>query len=101
MTAVVIRLAYFNITGVQSTGNKSYYTGLPVTYCALILPLVFIAGYYLTPEIFKLVLGAAFTALAFLYLLKIPVPKPGGIFYVVFPVLAVLLTFFPTHDGCS
>jgi hypothetical protein len=29
-----------------------------------------------------------------LFVLRIPVPKPGGIFYVIFPVVAVVLTVF-------
>ena len=37
-----MRLAYFNVHGMTEVGDRKVYTGLPVTYAALIFPIFYI-----------------------------------------------------------
>ena len=78
--AAMIRLAYFNVTEQErkqtETGTRKYYTGLPVTAAALIVPLVLLLQYLipadLTPCYF---LTIAITGAAFL--MRFHIKKPG------------------------
>lgn len=88
--AGIIRLAWFNIISSKDEPVK-HFVGLPVAYIAIILPI-----YYAITLIFKinnvLVYPVIYVVLAFLFILNIKVPKPKGIWYVVFSVLAVATT---------
>lgn len=79
----VIRLAYFNTTTVSNVTAKYYY-GLPVTYIALILPIVLLFHSALASII-------ALAATGILFILNIKIPKPRGIWYAIFPIIAVVL----------
>ena len=80
----VTRLAYFN-TSADINAPVQYYHGLPVTYITLILPIVMIFDFEPASALSLLVTGT-------LFILNIKVPKPRRIWYVVFPVLAVVLS---------
>lgn len=91
----IIRLAWFN-TSAAAEGSGDYYDGLPVTYCALIFPILWLvlgfAGYM--PDALS---GAAIWAVfyvvtAVLFILNIRVVKPRGIWYGIFGALAVGVT---------
>jgi len=87
-----MRLAWFNVHGTTGDGNLRYYTGLPVTYSALVFPvLLLVATAPSEPPLLWLVHGY-FWVLGVLFVLRIRVRKPGGIFYVIFPIVAVVLT---------
>jgi len=89
-----MRLAWFNVHGTTGDGIQQYYTGLPVTYSALVFPvLLLFATSPNEPPLLWMVHGY-FWVFGALFVLRIPVPKPGGIFYVIFPVVAVVLTVF-------
>lgn len=79
----VSRLAYFNTTAVSDTPVK-YYRGLPVTYIALILPIVLLFHSATVNIIMLAFVGT-------LFILNIKIPKPHGIWYVLFPIIAVAL----------
>lgn len=86
------RLAWFNVHGTTCDGKLRYYTGLPVTYSALIFPvLLLFATAANGPSSYWLIHGY-FWVVGLMFILRIPVPKPGGVFYVIFPVVAVVLT---------
>lgn len=89
--AATMRLAYFNIHGTSGEGKIKYYTGLPVTFSAVIFPLA-----YTTPNgpFHDVLIRLTFLSVAILFVLNIKIPKPGGIFYVISPVLALMLTYF-------
>jgi len=90
-----MRLAYFNIYGTQKVEGKSYFTGLPVTSSALIFPLVYaliVMFWFISPHM--AVIRGTFLLLSFMFVVKIPIPKPQGIFYVIFPILALFVTVF-------
>ncbi|MCL1851590.1 MAG: CDP-alcohol phosphatidyltransferase family protein [Peptococcaceae bacterium] len=100
----VIRLAYYNTTAPDPANPDpsnpdhpipepppppnprpaSHYRGLPVTYIALILPVVLLFA----AEWASL---SALAAVGVLYVLNIGIPKPKGVWYAIFPALAVLL----------
>ena len=87
-----MRLAFFNVNGTTQNGKQHFYTGLPVTYSALVLPILLLfATAPDEPPLLWLIQGY-FWVLGALFILRIPVPKPGGIFYVFFPAAAVVLT---------
>jgi len=92
--AGILRLAYFNSTVKEEPKKVAFYQGLPVTFAALFIPLFFMLK-YIVPELpFVWTIRIVFALLTVLYVLKIPIPKPGGIFYVIFPVLAAILIVF-------
>jgi len=84
MICTVTRLSYFGTTTDTNTDVKHYH-GLPVTYISLILPIVMIFGSAIASVLTLLLVGT-------LFILNIKVPKPRGIWYAVFPVLAIVLS---------
>ena len=86
----VIRLGYFNITVEE---NKGFFKGLPVTFSAVIIPLVYVITrllrYY---EIGNLML-VLYGIIAILFILDFKIKKPTGIWYVVFPALAIFTIY--------
>lgn len=89
--AATMRLAYFNIHGTSGEGKIKYYTGLPVTFSAVIFPLAYTAP---NGPFHDILIRLTFLSVAVLFVLNIKIPKPSGIFYVISPVLAVMLTYF-------
>jgi CDP-diacylglycerol---serine O-phosphatidyltransferase len=93
-SCAALRLAYFNIHGTTESGEIKFYTGLPVTYIALLFPIVYTTRGLLSEEMFEWLIRVFLMLIALLFVLKIPVPKPKGIFYLIFPMLAIALTWF-------
>jgi CDP-diacylglycerol--serine O-phosphatidyltransferase len=89
--AGIIRLAHFNTLSVRSANSSTHHHGLPVTYTALFLPLLFIARDFLTPVLFSALLAVSFPLVGLLFVIDIPIRKPYGIFYVLLPLVAVVL----------
>lgn len=87
----VARLGYFNVVTADAEKAVAYYTGLPVTYCALIFPVIYLLRYVLTEAVFLLVYTAAVVVVSVLEMLRIPIAKPKGMAYVIFVVLAAAL----------
>lgn len=78
--AALIRLAHFNVMEEQrqkdETGNRLFYTGLPVTSAALIFPTILLLNYIFKIDITPIyVLAALLVGLAFIS--KFNVKKPG------------------------
>jgi len=92
--AAAQRLANFNTAGleVHDDGGR-FYTGLPVTYAAMIFPLVLTAihGLGADPEPW---LTASYLATAVAFVTPVPIRKLSGPAYVVLPVLAVGLVSY-------
>ena len=82
IAAAVVRLAYF--TASTHPEHRKWYAGLPVTYIALILPIVLLIGW--SPLIL-----AAVLVTGVLFVVGVPIPKPRGVWYGVFPVIAIAL----------
>lgn len=88
--AGVARLAYFNIVA-DSEGPVKYYLGLPVTYSALIFPVLYLLRLILNDNIFLPVYSCGIVVVAVLEVLKVKMPKPKGIWYGIFGVLAIAM----------
>lgn len=84
--AGVIRLAWFNLT---DAGDRDFFIGVPVTYAALAIPVFYAIASQIEGIDFYYVLAVVCAGLAFLFLLKVKIKKPRGIWYLIFPLLAV------------
>lgn len=89
VVAGLTRLAWFNVT---TDGNTKYYQGLPVTYSALFISVVYViiqrvsmlsvySGY---------IMKGLYVLLAILFVVNIKIKKPSGIWYVIFSVIAMV-----------
>lgn len=82
------RLAYFDTVGLESEGRVRYFIGLPTTYVALVLPLVFLTALIGT-NVFFIAIRIAVVVLAAALVSSFRVRKPGGLAYGFFLLLAV------------
>ncbi|MGP1349701.1 MAG: CDP-alcohol phosphatidyltransferase family protein [Stomatobaculum sp.] len=91
----IARLAYFHILVGEMDGEPlRFYRGLPVTYTALLLPLLYALLWRLTAAQFAVFYGWALPAIGVLEILDIPVRKPSGAAYLLFGLLFVGLLLF-------
>lgn len=86
------RLAFFNLSMTQENPASpiAFYQGLPVTYAALILPLVWMLSYFLAPTLFIWVLTFTALLVSILFVLRVKMVKPSGAAYGVFALMALL-----------
>lgn len=89
---VVARLAYFNVSA-KKEASSSCYRGLPVTYSALILPLMYLLRYRMSESGFQRVFPLVLFLTGVLHIADIRVAKPKGAAYVFFGLLAVFMLF--------
>ena len=87
----VARLAYFNIATADSERAVKYYIGLPVTYVALIFPLLYLLRCVLADNIFIPVFTCGIVAVSILEIIRVNIPKPKGIWYGIFGVMAIAM----------
>lgn len=90
----IARLAYFNVCQEENEDKDSpikYYTGMPVTYAALIFPIVYLLHLYFNTEVTALFMCIAMEIMAVLFILKIKFIKPGKKGYIFLMLLAVAL----------
>ena len=87
----IIRLAWFNITTNPNSGRK-YYEGLPVTYSALIIPIFYLLNNFISTFYLALVFAIIYIITALLFILKVKIIKPKGIWYIIFGLLSILIT---------
>lgn len=94
LMAVVWRLATFPLMGVQETAGRRVYTGLPVTYSSLFLPLAALTA-FVDPSWTPLVFQVLLLILTVLMLSRLPVPRPGkvGMFALVLLALGMASLF--------
>lgn len=90
----IIRLAWFNTSAAEEV--RSHYDGLPVTYAALIISVLWVALKYLggsmSGPVLSMIWTVAYAVTAVLFILNVKVAKPRGIWYVVLGLLAVGVT---------
>lgn len=87
-----LRLAYFNGTGLSTRGGDSFFTGLPVTYAALFIPVGFLSQFFLPDTVVQWLLRGIYLLLAIAMVSTIQVIKIKGAWYGLFAVGAILLT---------
>lgn len=90
--ATALRLAYFNSSGLTQEGTQQYFTGLPVTYAALFIPSVFLANFFISASVMKIVLSSLYLGLAIAMVSSFKIKKLRGIWYGIFSFGALLLT---------
>ncbi len=84
----IIRLAWFN-TSASVDGSRTHYDGLPVTYSALILPVLWVALGFFEGVIPLVVWTVAYAVIAFLFIFNVKIAKPKGVWYGIFGAVAV------------
>jgi CDP-diacylglycerol--serine O-phosphatidyltransferase len=87
----IARLAEFNISSPTNNKPVSYYEGLPVTYAALILSVVYLLSIVLDTFIFTIIFNICFFITALLFVMRIKVPKPGLKLSLFFLLLAIVV----------
>lgn len=87
----IIRLAWFNTSAAEGSGGaRTHYDGLPVTYSALIFPVLWSAlGFFGEFGAAAWVWAAVYAATAVLFILNVKVVKPRGAWYGIFGALAL------------
>lgn len=87
----IARLGHFNCLVEDSDKPVDYYTGLPVTAIAMILPLLYLLSYIIPSNIYSIVLTILIGVNALLNILTIKVKKPRGIAYPIFAIAAIVM----------
>lgn len=88
LCCTVWRLAYFDTVGMETSGPIRYFIGLPTTYVALVLPIVFLTVFI---DTFWLLIGLRLTTivLAVAMISRLRWRKPGLLAYGFFLLLAI------------
>ena len=87
----IARLAHFNITAEDNSKPVKYYTGLPVTYTAMIFPIFYLLKYIMPLNIFNIIYTILIAFVAILNIINLKIKKPRGIAYLIFPLLAIIM----------
>lgn len=87
----IARLGHFNCLVEDSDKPVEYYTGLPVTAIAMVLPLLYLLSYIIPSNIYNVVLTILIGVNALLNILTIKVKKPRGIAYPIFAIAAIVM----------
>ena len=88
----IARLAYFNIKAANTNKAVKAYIGMPVTYAALIFPLVFLLSYLLKDSLFIIIYNVITLLVAILFILKINVPKPRLVSSIILLLIAIIVS---------
>ncbi len=85
------RLARFHVLGIQTDNEeRSFYTGMPITYIALLLPLTMTA-YYILPKVFmRYILDVLYAGSGLLMISEVKVIKPAGRIYFILAGMAII-----------
>ena len=92
LCATLLRLAYFNQTGLSGEGGAQYYTGLPATYAVLLLPAGFVLSFFLSASAMRGVLAGLYAFLSLAMVSSVRVRKTHGVWYGVFLLAALAMT---------
>ncbi len=82
----VTRLAWFNIT---TTGKTTYYSGLPVTSVAAIIPIAYLLFSYLPCFVEAMI--TLYAIISVLFVLNFKLKKPSGFVFIFFSIAATIL----------
>ncbi len=87
----VVRLAYFNISGVVEEGSSSYYIGLPTTFVAFIVAITFTLFQFVPEWGGVWPFRVELFVMSLLFILKFKLKKPKGIAVAVIFALSVIV----------
>lgn len=85
----ITRLAWFNIRESEEE-SKRYFRGLPVTYTALILAIVYLLNCLISRRVGNIIYQVVFLIMSIAFVGNFKLRKPYGIFYIIYGVLAVI-----------
>lgn len=88
----ITRLAVFNVNAAENGSDKpkKYYNGLPVSYSAILFPLLWFTSKLLTVSQIEIMYGGVMLILAYLFVANIKIPKPRGKALYGFAIAAVI-----------
>jgi CDP-diacylglycerol--serine O-phosphatidyltransferase len=92
------RLAYFDTIGLSAEGDTRYYTGLPTTFTALVLPLLLLSG-FASATALRIAANAGALGLGLAMTSGARIPKPGGKWYAV--LLAIAVAMIGVYGGLA
>lgn len=92
----IIRLAYYNIN-TETDKKTEYYTGVPVTYIALVFPAIHII--FGGIKYYGYIVAAMMLIMAMMFIIKIKVKKPAGKWYIIFSIIAVIFIIILAQRG--
>lgn len=95
----ITRLAFFNIRDDAAGETPQYYSGLPVTYAALVIPAVHLITRYVPSAVGPVALPGCMALLAITFVLNIRIRKPRGVAYLFFLLLAALMITLTLMTG--
>lgn len=86
----IARLAWFNIVTEE---NPKHFIGLPVTFSALFIPIIYIVLNFIKPDlsIVKIVWYIAYALIGILFICSFKMPKPKLLFRIFMLVVAIAL----------
>ena len=87
----IARLGHFNISAPNNKPVK-YYEGLPLTYTALIFPIISLLSYVLKQNIFIIIYHVVALLVSILFIIRIKIPKPKLISSILLFLTAIILT---------
>ena len=88
----IARLAHFNTLAAEEDGPVKYYHGLPVTFTALILPIVYLLIRNMPAVSIQYILVSTLLIIGCLNVIDFKMPKPKGpVFYTFIAVIAVVI----------
>ena len=88
----IARLAHFNTLAAEEDGPVKYYHGLPVTFTALILPIVYLLIRNMPAVSIQYILVSTLLIIGCLNVIDFKMPKPkGSVFYAFIAVIAVVI----------
>lgn len=87
--AGIARLGYFNVVTADGDGPVKYYSGLPITYAALVFSLMYLTVNIFRSDVFMIVYTLSMIAVTVFEVLKIKIAKPKGLAYLFFGILAI------------
>lgn len=101
----VIRLSYFNVLETNrhngDPDSEKVYHGLPITSIAVILPLVFVLGIFVSDQVFLYILFVTMLIVGTLYIIDFRLKKPKDwMIYALIAVVAcavIAVTLFSSH----
>lgn len=88
----IARLAYFNIKTADSNKAIKSYIGLPVTYAALVFPLIFLLSYLLENSLFITIYNVITILVSILFIIKVKIPKPRLISSIILLLIAIIVS---------
>lgn len=101
--AGLIRLAFYNVKEQirqnETTENRKYYQGLPITAISVILPILYMLRPAFQDNVFLIVLRVVMFGMAVLFVTDFKFKKPSNIMLVILVtvVAAAIIYMFSTH----